>query len=173
MQTRPFSRPFDVSRLGDGNTRHEHVEATPDECVDLAKFLGTVAVSHLRADVALSRRGRQVRADIHVRARVIQTCVVTLDPLDTTLDEMFSLLFDPDVRPNGEFNEPLCVSDDDPPDPLVDETVDAGAAVSEMMALALDPWPRRPGAAVDPDLAVVESAPVSPFSVLKSFQQDD
>ena len=173
METHPFSRPFDVSRLGDGNTRHERVEATPDECSDLAKLLGTVAVSDLQADAALIRRGRQVRADIHLRVQVVQTCVVTLDLLDTTLDETFSLIFDPDVTPSGEFSEPLCVSDEDPPEPLVDETVDVGAAVSEMMALTLDPWPRRPGAAIDPDLAVVETASVSPFSVLKSLQRDD
>lgn len=173
MQTLPFSRPFDVSRLGDGNTQHQRVEATPGECNDLARFLGTVAVSRLQADVALTRRGRQIRADIHVRADVIQTCVVTLDNLDTALDEEFSLIFDPDVRPSGEFDEPLSVTDDDPPEPLVDETVDVGVAVGEMMALVLDPWPRRPGAEIDQDLAVVESVHTSPFAVLKSLKEDD
>lgn len=173
MQTLPFSRPFDVSRLGDGNTQHQCVEATPGECDDLARFLGTVAVSRLQADVALTRRGRQIRADMHVRADVIQTCVVTLDHLDTALDEEFSLIFDPDVRPSGEFDEPLSVTDDDPPEPLVDETVDVGVAVGEMMALVLDPWPRRPGAEIDQDLAVVESVHTSPFAALKSLKEDD
>lgn len=173
MRTLPFSRPFDVSRLGDGNTQHQRIEATPGECDDLALFLGTVAVRRLQADVALIRRGRQIRADVHVRADVIQTCVVTLDHLDIALDEEFSLIFDPDVRPSGEFDEPLSVTDDDPPEPLVDETVDAGIAVDEMMALALDPWPRRPGAEVDRDLAVVESVRTSPFAVLTSLKEDD
>lgn len=173
METRPFSRPFDVSSLGDGNTQHQQIEAAPGECDDLAHFLGTVAVRRVRADVALTRRGRQVRADIHVRADVIQACVVTLDHLDTALDEEFALIFDPDVRPSGEFDEHLSVTDDDPPEPLVDETVDAGIAVVEMMALALDPWPRGPGAEIDRDLAVIESARTSPFAVLKSLKEDD
>ncbi len=173
MQTHPFSRPFDVSRLGDGNTRHEHVEATPRECDDLARFLGTVALRRLQAEVALTRHGRQVWAEIHVRADIIQTCVVTLDNLDTALDEEFSLVFDPDVRPSGEFDEPLSLTDDDPPEPLVDETVDAGVAVGEMVALALDPWPRRPGAEIDGDFVAVESVRASPFAVLKSLKEDD
>lgn len=173
METRPFSRPFDVSRLGDGITEHQQIEATPGECDGLALFLGAVAVRRARADVALTRRGRQIRADIHVRADVVQTCVVTLDHLDTALDEEFSLIFDPDVRPSGEFDEPLSVTDDDPPEPLVDETVDVGIAVVEMMALVLDPWPRRPGAEIDRDLAVVESVRTSPFAVLKSLKEDD
>ena len=173
MQTHPFSRPFDVSRLGDGNTLRQDVEATPGECDHLARFLGTVAVRCLRADVALTRRGRQVRADIHVRADIVQTCVVTLDDLDTTLDEEFSLTFDPDVRPSGEFDEPLSLIGDDPPEPLVDETVDAGVAIGEMMALAIDPWPRRPGARIDSDFAAIQAHPASPFAVLKSLKEDD
>ncbi len=173
MQPHPFSRPFDVSRLGDGNTRQQHVEASPGECDDLARFLGTVAVRRLEADVALTRRGRQIRADIHVRADIIQACVVTLDHLDTAIDEEFSLTFDPDVRPSGEFDEPLSVTDDDPPEPLVEETVDAGVAIGEMMALALDPWPRRQGAEIDRDHAAVETARTSPFAVLKSLKGDD
>ncbi len=173
MQVHPFSRSFDVSRLGDGSILCEHVEATPEECDRLARFLGTVAVRRLQADVALTRRGRQVRSDVHVRADVVQACVVTLDDLDTTLDEEFTLIYDPDVRPGGEFDELLCVTDDDPPEPLVDETVDVGAAVCEMMALALDPWPRKPGAEVDRDLVAVQSRHASPFAVLRSLKGDD
>lgn len=173
MQIQPFSRLFDVSRLGDGNTRHEHVEATPEECDRMARFLGTVAVRRLKADVALTRRDRQVRAEFHVRAEIVQTCVVTLDDLDTALDEEFTLIFDPDVRPSGEFDEPLSVTDDDPPEPLVDEMVDVGVAVGEMMALVLDPWPRKPGAEIDSDLVAVQSLSTSPFAVLKSLKEDD
>ena len=173
MQIHPFSRPFDVSRLGDGNARHQHVEATPEECDRLARFLETVAVRRLQADVELTRRGRQVRAEFHVRADIVQTCVVTLDDLDTALEEEFSLIFDPDVRPSGEFDEPLSVNDDDPPEPLVDETVDVGVAIGEMMALSLDPWPRKPGAEIDSDFAAVQSLHTSPFAVLKSLKEDD
>ena len=173
MQARPFSRPFDVSRLGDGNTLHQHVEATPDECDRLARFLETVAVRRLQADVVLTRRGRQIRGEFHVRSDIVQTCVVTLDDLDTALDEEFSLVFDPDVRPSGEFDEPLSVTDDDPPEPLVDEMVDAGVAVGEMMALALDPWPRKPGAEVDSDFVADQSLHTSPFAALKSLKGDD
>ncbi len=173
MQTHPFLRPFDVSRIGDGATWRRRVEATPGELDDLARFLGTVAVRRLEADVALTRRGRQVRADIHVCADIVQTCVVTLDDLDTAFDEEFSLTFDPDVRPHGEFDEPLSLTGDDPPEPLVDETVDAGIAVGEMMALSLDPWPRRPGARIDSDLAVADLRRPSPFAVLESLKDED
>ena len=99
--------------------------------------------------------------------------MVTLDDLDTALDEEFALIFDPDVRPSGEFDEPLSVTDDDPPEPLVDEMVDVGVAVGEMVALALDPWPRKPGAEVDSGFVSVQSQRTSPFAVLKSLKEDD
>ena len=55
------------------------------------------------------------------------------------------------------------LDEEDPPDPIVDGKVDLGALAAEFLALALDPYPRKPGA----EFAAPEVAePDSPFAEL-------
>lgn len=168
MQTPEFSRPVDVSSLEDGATERRTIAATPEECEALARRFGAASLEGLDAEVALTRRGRQLRVEIRFSAKVVQTCVVTLEPVRSVMNQSFSMVFDPDVRATGEFDEPLGVADDDPPEPLRDETIDAGEAVAEMFGLALDPWPRKPGARLDARYTAREPFETSPFSVLKT-----
>ncbi len=168
MQTPEFSRPVDVSWLDDGATERRTIVATPEECEALARRFDAASLENLDAEVVLTRRGRQVRADIRFSANVVQTCVVTLESVRSVMHETFSMVFDPDVRATGEFDEPLGVEDDDPPEPLRNETIDAGEAVAEMFGLALDPWPRKPGARMDNRYTASEPFETSPFTVLKT-----
>ncbi len=50
---------------------------------------------HLSAVFDLTRRGGGVHVAGQVRARVGQTCVVTLEPLENDLDEPINVLFAP------------------------------------------------------------------------------
>ena len=53
---------------------------------------------------------------------------------------------------------------EDPPDPIVDGRIDLGALAVEFLALALDPYPRKPGAEFTPPPE--EAPPDSPFDAL-------
>ena len=85
-------------------------------------------------------------------ARVVQPCVVTLDPVETSLSEDVRRVYSPHATsPEGDEVE----MPDDEIEPL-GPTIDAGAVLVEALALALPPYPRcddaeLPDAAVDPD----------------------
>jgi uncharacterized metal-binding protein YceD (DUF177 family) len=83
-------------------------------------------------------------------ARVVQTCVVTLDDFAATVAESFAVRCVPEGK---ESDDP----DPDSMDELVyaGGTIDLGEAAVEQLALALDPYPRAPGA----ELPALEADP--------------
>jgi uncharacterized metal-binding protein YceD (DUF177 family) len=94
-------------------------------------------------------------------AQVVQTCVISLDDFGAELDEHFGLSF----VPAGEEADDI-----DPEDPVDeigyrDSVLDLGEAAAEQLGLALDPYPRRPGATLPEHDA--EPAPPHPFNVLR------
>lgn len=135
-----FSRPFATARIGEG--ARTLVEARPEECRALAVRLGLDAVHALACDFNLRRSGGDaIAAAGLLRARVRQVCVVSLDPFDAEIIEDFSVRF----VPEGSESDDLELEADDE---LTYEggVLDLGEAASEQLALALDPFPRKPGA---------------------------
>ena len=164
-----FSRPVKVDALPrDGLA--QIVEATPSERAAVADVQGLVDVAKLTATFLVKRAGEGVRVTGAVHAELTQTCVVTLEPFPVTLDEPVDVRF---ARPTGEPSgrrseaETLARDAEDPPDPIVDGKVDLGMVAVEFLALALDPYPRKPGAEFTPPPG--EEAPASPFVVLSEI----
>lgn len=79
-----------------------------------------------------------------MRAQVIQACVVSLDPVEAVLEVPFHRLFGPSEA--SERDVQILPEDADPPDPLIGGAIELGEAVAEELGLALDPFPRKPGA---------------------------
>ena len=104
-------------------------------------------------------------------ARVVQRCVVTLDPVTSDIDEQVRLHYTPRAALHQDTETIEFTEDDDLPEPLVDGRVDLGAAVCEHLALALDPWPRRPDAEM-PAAATSDETP-NPFAVLERLKRND
>jgi hypothetical protein len=108
------------------------------------------------------------RVDGVVDAALTQTCVLTLEPVDTTLSEPFRRYYAP-ARRMGETEGLL--PEDEAPDPL-GAGIDFGEAAAEAAALAIDPYPRRPDAAFDgvlvapPGGAPLTDEAVRPFARL-------
>jgi uncharacterized metal-binding protein YceD (DUF177 family) len=149
-----FSRPFAAEKVGDlGRTMV--IEATPDECARLARRLGIDAILSLTAELDLSTRkkGREVHLQGAFSADVKQTCVVTLESLDTTLEGTVDLLYDSTLEGPGLDLESFDVDGDidakAPPEPMQDGYIDLGEAVAEQLALLIDPFPRKPGVSFD------------------------
>jgi hypothetical protein len=61
--------------------------------------------------------------------------------------------------------ETFSLTDEDEPDPIIDGKIDLGALTAEFFALGLDPYPRKPGAALDEEPANTEGTD-SPFAAL-------
>jgi len=161
----------DVPETGVSGTR----EASPEEREAIARALDLIACTSLRAHYMIQPipAGRY-RLSGRLHAEVTQVCVVTLDPVDSTLTEMFEATFWPrQDLPVPEGGE-LAIDDAPEPEPIVAGQIAVGRVVFESLAAALEPFPRKPGAALDwpppGSAAVSPAAPASPFEVLANLK---
>ena len=163
-----FSRPVSLARLSPEG-REERLVATPAECAALAQRFAIPAINRFSAVLRLrAEPGGLATVSGRISAEVVQACVVTLDPVVQQVEEAVALR----ILPPGE--EPS----DDPegPDEIEAEgdSVDLGEAMAEQLSLALDPYPRAPGAALPGPEAPPEApepAPKSPFAALAALRK--
>ncbi|MGV0909210.1 YceD family protein [Martelella sp. FOR1707] len=176
----PFSRPFAVARASSA-AFDMRVEAAEAERAATADFLDIRSVESLTADLRISPWRRDgVRVKGTVRAEITQNCVVTLEPLEATIEEEVDATFLPENSRqfHSKFNEEgeLIVDPDGPdePEPFAGSEVDIAALVIETIGLAIDPYPRKPGAALPEDSAegddTEDDAAPSPFAALKDWK---
>jgi uncharacterized metal-binding protein YceD (DUF177 family) len=157
-----FSRPLRVAGVPAGGQRLR-LDATPAECTALARRLGVPAVHALSATLALRPdRAEGIAVDGVLEARVTQECVVTLEPVEQSVSEAVALR----ILPEGQ-------SPSEDPDAEDEVEVEGGIAelgevMAQQLALALDPYPRAPGAVL-PDAA--QDAPESPFAKLSALKR--
>jgi len=140
-----LQRPVRLSRIGPDELS-VMVDASEAERAALARRMGLAALPALSCRFALSRASRaRIAAAGRLEALVVQTCVVSLEEFESRLVEDFTVFF---VPAGTESDDP----DPEAPDeiPYDGETIDLGEATAEQLALALDPYPRAPGA-VAPD----------------------
>jgi len=128
------------------------VEANEEERAAVARRLAIPAVAVLRCRFRLGPVARDgvVAADGLLTAEVTRVCVVTLEEFPVRVAEPFSIRFVPAARFEGleEDSAAPAVLDPDADDeiPYSNETLDLGEASVEQLALALDPYPRKPDA---------------------------
>ncbi|WP_246504712.1 YceD family protein [Microvirga antarctica] len=157
----PLSRLIDVGSVPPGG-KHVHVHATADECRALAKDFGLEGIHALAADFTLTSTAKGVHVVGVVKASITQTCVASLEPFDSSVDEAVEVDF---AKPSGMPAEPPTeMHEYEPPDEIVNGKIDLGAVAAEFLALGLDPYPRKPG--VDFDFKDPADAEMSPFSAL-------
>ena len=167
--TPELHRPLRWGAIGAAG-REERVVATAAECAALARRFGIPGVGALAATLSLRHdRDGAIRAEGRLEADVTQACVVSLEPVAQHVSAPLLLRFLP----------PGAAPDDDPESPdeieTDGDTLDLGEAVAEQLALALDPYPRRPDAALPPDVtAPPEAEPLaapSPFAGLARLRR--
>lgn len=142
-----FSRPVRVEQIP-VNGMDMDLTARPAEREALAKRFDVRAVETLTATVRLQSlaRGTLVRVSGQLSARVIQTCVISLEPVVENVSESFSMSFcDTVPETHGDMELELSYDEEDPPDPIVGGSIDVGEVVAEQLALALNPFPRKEG----------------------------
>lgn len=134
----------------------------------LARVAGVDELPRLEASFDVTRSGRAgLRVTGTVSATVRQTCVVTLEPVENEVEEAVDLTFLP-----GREGEPAAREEDaagqDPPEPLVNATVDLGAIATEFFILGIDPYPRKAGAVFEaPESGEPADHPFAALAALK------
>jgi hypothetical protein len=172
----PWSVPVIVAQVPETGL-HRDIEAGPAareamaELADLREILSASA----SLDVTPKGGGRFHVAG-RVRARVGQTCVVTLDPIENDIDEEIDLIFAPpeQIPELSTLVDEAAESGDeipDPPEPVVNGVIDLGRLATDALFLGIDPYPRRPDAVFEPPL-VAEDPEDHPFAALKALQLD-
>ncbi|MBA5776288.1 DUF177 domain-containing protein [Stappia sp. F7233] len=147
------TRKVDVSRLGDKTALRE-LTLSDSERQAVAEDFQLLGLPDLSASFELKPWRRDgVIAKGRLRARAVQACVVTLDPVEQGIDEEFEIFFLPEAAANrfagegagGEIDVEF--EGEDPPEAIIDGEIDLAAIALEQLALALDPYPRAKGAA--------------------------
>lgn len=166
--------PVIVAQIPDAGL-HREIEADPTARAALAAAadLREVISAQASFDVVQKRDGK-VHVEGHVRARIGQTCVVTLDPIETEIDEPIDQMFAPPDQipelaelveddPNSE------VETADPPEPIVGGQIDLGRLAADALFLGIDPYPRKPGAVFEQPTEALDTKD-HPFAALKALK---
>jgi hypothetical protein len=172
----PWSVPVIVEQIPDTGL-HRDIEAGPAARDAMAGVAGLreVLSAHASLDVTPERGGR-VHVTGRVRARIGQTCVVTLDPIENEIDEPIDLIFAPpeQIPELSDLVDEAAESDGkipDPPEPIINGVIDLGRLATDALFLAVDPYPRRPDAVFEP--LIVAADPMDhPFAALQALQRD-
>ena len=158
----------------DGIRDGDRIDMVADEAerASLADRLGLLSLDRLEAHAALSRDGQAVRAEGRLKASLDQACVATGEPVPALIDEPFDLLFVPDPgagRPDDEVE----LGEADLDTIFHDgSTIDLGSAITDTLALALDPYPRSAGAdAALKEAGVLTEEQAGPFAALAALKE--
>jgi hypothetical protein len=161
----PLSRPVSVEHLPEGGVEVV-VEATPEERAALAKDFKLPAIHALEGRFRLTGTPRRRAPAGAVRARVEQVCVVTLDPFEDDIEEEVEVDF-AGAGARASAGDPEGPGYE-PPDEIAGGHIDLGALTAEFLALGLDPYPRKPGAAFSYEGE--GDGTESPFAALKGLK---
>ena len=168
-----FQRLIQVSRVSEAGLVHK-IAAAAKDLANIAGYLHLVRVDGLSAEITLTRwRARGIRVSGKLKADIVQTCVVTLEPLPSHVEAAFERRFLPaESFPGTHQHSQEVVIDpeaEDPAEPLERE-LDLGEILIEELSLSLDPYPRKLDAAFrSSDEPPIEPRP-NPFAKLAKLK---
>jgi hypothetical protein len=172
----PWSVPVTVAHIQDTGL-HRDIEAGRAAREAMAEVAGLREILSASASLDVTpKSGGRFHVAGHVRARIGQTCVVTLDPIENDIDEPIDLIFAPpeQIPELADLVDEAAESDveiPDPPEPIVNGVIDLGRLATDALFLGIDPYPRRPDAVFEPPVVAADPED-HPFAALKALQLD-
>jgi len=154
--------------------------ATEEERAALAAALDLPAVEELTMTYRIvPGRAEPYRMTGRLSARVVQPCIVTLEPVEGTVEEDIDIVFDgshdKDSSDPGEEGEEKAILDG-PDRELIDNgRLPIGRIAYEILSAGLDPYPKKDGAEFqwsDPKAADIAQA-ANPFAALKALKRGE
>ena len=169
----PWRVPVVVAQIPDTGL-HRDIEADPATRLAVAEIGGLREVLSVQASFDVTpKSGGRFHVAGHVRARVGQTCVVTLEEMESEINEPIDLIFAPpeQIPQMADLVDEAEQSEDtpDPPEPIENGIIDLGRLATDALYLGVDPYPRKPDAVFEP---LVEAADPEdhPFAALKALK---
>jgi uncharacterized metal-binding protein YceD (DUF177 family) len=170
----PWRVPLAVAQIPETGL-HRDLEADQAVRNAVADVGGLREVRSVQASFDVTpASGRRFHVAGRVRARVGQTCVVTLEEIENDIDEPIDLIFAPpeqipelatlvDEAEEGDEETP------DPPEPIENGMIDLGRVATDALYLAVDPYPRKPGVKFEAEVTALDPED-HPFAALKALQ---
>lgn len=167
----PWRETVSWAALRAGAERHlaadEHTRARIAEALDLE------GLERFEADVAFGPWLDGAVVEGVIRAVAIRRCGVSLELFPEEIEEPFRITLVPEGSihaPRDQTEVEIDLESEDPPEVVAGDSVDLGRRLVEALALALDPFPRKPGVVFDPPPT---EAPESPFAALAALKSRD
>jgi uncharacterized metal-binding protein YceD (DUF177 family) len=172
----PWRVPVAVEKIPDTGL-HRDIEADAATLGAVAEVGGLREVLSAQASFDVTpQSGGRFHVTGHVRARIGQTCVVTLDPIENDIDEAIDIIFAPpeQIPQLADLVDDAAESGEeipDPPEPIENGIIDLGRVATDALYLAVDPYPRKPDVVFEP---LVEAADPEdhPFAALKALKAE-
>ena len=175
-QADPWSVPIAVMQIPDTGL-HRDLEADPATRAAMAEVAGLREIISANASLDVTPgSGGRFHVTGRVRARIGQTCVVTLDPIENDIDEPIDLMFAPpeQIPVLADLVDEAAESDSeipDPPEPIENGFIDLGRLATDALLLSIDPYPRKPDAVFKPVITAPDPED-HPFAALKALKVD-
>jgi uncharacterized metal-binding protein YceD (DUF177 family) len=169
-----FSHAYNLGRLGRAGDRVAF-SAHGDQLREIAAWAALRAVESFSATIDLQKiSATRFSYDATLRAEIVQDCVVTLDPVRSSIERVLhrELHLAESRHPpvDGDVVVDPASDDEDVFEEIASLHYDLATPLLEELILAIDPYPRAPGvtfaAPEDPD-----AKPESPFAVLKNLKK--
>lgn len=167
MSEPELSRPLRLDGLG-SLPRAIAIDSNAQERAALARRFDLTTLDALSASLTLSVDGGALRATGQLRARLVQACAATGEPVPAKVNTPFELRFiaasaasdDSEIELNGDDCD--TIEHDG-------QHIDLGEAVAQSLGLAINPYVRAPNAEEILRAAgvVTEVVRESPFAILK------
>ncbi|MEL7202382.1 MAG: YceD family protein [Pseudomonadota bacterium] len=163
-----FSRLVTASKIpADGQT----IDLIPDTdtLALIAKRFAIPAIAAVKGTLTLVPTAHGVQICGRFTAALTRECVASLEPLAEHIDETVDVTFDRRVTDGDEDAIMDQLADGQDAEPLRGDDIDVGEFLVQQLSLAMDPFPRKPGA---PSLVERYGAAPEPsaFDALKALK---
>jgi len=175
MSTPEITHPLRISDIPKSKNTPFDVKFSDTEMTVIASIMSAVSVKKMRIMGKISPSGAKdwiLKAT--VGATVIQTCVVTLDPVQTRVDTPITLIFAADYQVDSGDSVAEMTTDENI-EPLTD-VIDLTSIAIEAVALALPDYPKSPDAQLEISTFAADGvkpmtdADTKPFASLASLK---
>jgi hypothetical protein len=170
----PWSVPIVVAQIPDTGL-HRDIEAGKAVRDRMAEVAGLRDIMSASASLDVTPKGGgRFQVAGRVQARIGQTCVVSLDPIENDIDEAIDLIFAPpeQIPELADLVDDAAESDTeipDPPEPIENGVIDLGRVATDALFLGVNPYPRKPDVVFEPPV-VADDPEDHPFAALKALQ---
>jgi Large ribosomal RNA subunit accumulation protein YceD len=170
----PWRVPVTVLQIPESGL-HRELDADEPARKAMADVAGLreVLSAHASFDV-MPKSGGRFHVAGNVRARIGQTCVVTLDPIENDIEEPIDLIFAPpeQIPQLADLVDDTADGDAetaDPPEPIVNGVIDLGRVATDALFLGIDPYPRKADAVFEHETMPPDPED-HPFAALKALK---